>query len=138
MEQEEIKERESYLSDEEVITFCKVYLQTWSKTEAYLSVHPDSTKESAISNAPRYFNNPKIREFLALILEDKVMSLDEVFIRLGERARDSSNKQAQLKALELLGRTKGLFVDRTDLTTQGKAISWTQFIENTETTEKSE
>ena len=57
-----------------------------------------------------------------------------VLIKLAERARDTSNKQAQLRAIELLGKTKGIFLDRTDITSKGKSISWEQFIsENQET-----
>jgi hypothetical protein len=128
MNQEQEREKESYLSDAEVITYCKKYLETWNKTEAYLAVHPESTRESAISNAPRYYNNPKVREVLAFLLQDKVMSIDEIVSRIAERARDSSNKQAQLKALELIGKTKGIFLDRTDITTAGQKVSWNQFI----------
>lgn len=128
-EQEELeREKESYLSDEEVELYCKKYLETWSKVDAYMTVHPDSTKISALSNVTRYHNNPKIREYLAIALSDKVMGVDEIVSRIAERARDASNKQAQLKALELVGKTKGIFLDRTDITTMGKSVSWQQFI----------
>ncbi|MEP0806260.1 MAG: hypothetical protein HRF47_12265 [Chloroflexota bacterium] len=129
--------RESYLSDEEVELYCKKYLETWNKTEAYLAVHPETSRASALSNVTRYHNNPKIREYLALLLSDKVMGVDEVVTRIAERARDSSNKHTQLKALELIARIKGLFIDRTDITSGGERISWNRFIsENQETTEK--
>lgn len=129
--------KESYLSDAEVETYCKKYLETWNKTEAYLAVHPETSRISALSNVTRYHNNPKIREYLAFLLSDKVMGIDEIVTRIAERARDSSNKQAQLKALELIAKTKGLFIDRTDITSAGQRISWNQFIsENQETIEK--
>jgi antitoxin component YwqK of YwqJK toxin-antitoxin module len=116
------------ITDEEAEQYCKKYLETFSRTEAYKAVHPDCTHESAVANGLRYYNYPKIRDYLTVMMQDKLMSTDEIFKLLSDRARDNSNKQAQLKALELIGRTKGIFLDRTDITTAGTKISWNQFI----------
>jgi len=133
----EVLEENTRITEDELEVYCKKYLETFSRTKAYKAVHPNCTHESAISNGLRYFSYPKVQEYLRAMLQDRVMTTDEIFTTLTERARDTSNKQTQLKALELLGRTKALFLDRTDLTTQGKSISWTQFVsENQETNEK--
>lgn len=132
----EERQKESYLSDEEVEVYCKKYLESFSKVDAYLAVHPNSTRISALANITRYHSNPKIQEYLSSLLIDNVMGIDEIFTRLSELARDKGNKQAQLKALELLGRTKALFLDRTDITSRGEKLSWNEFI-NQKTTEES-
>lgn len=125
---EEKRKRESFLSDEEVEVYCKKYLETWNKVDAYLAVHPESTRVSALSNVTRYHSNPKIQEHLAILMGDSVMGVDELIIRIAELARDNANKTSQLKALELMGKTKGIFLDRTDITTAGQKVSWQQFI----------
>lgn len=125
---EKFEEENKRITDEEVEVYCKKYLETFNRTEAYKAVHPNCTHLSAVSNGLRYYKYPKIQEALAFILSDRVMTTDELILRIAERARDSSNKQAQLKALELLARTKGLFLDRQDITTGGQRISWNQFI----------
>lgn len=130
---EEINAR---IPDEEIEVYCKKYLETFSRTEAYKAVHPDCTHESAIANGLRYFNYPKVKEYLTVMIQDKMMSTDELFKILTDRARDNSNKTAQLKALELIGRTKGIFLDRQDITTQGQRISWNQFIQSEGETKK--
>lgn len=116
------------IPDEEVEVYCKKYLETFSRTEAYLAVHPDSTYDSAVANGLRYFNYPKIKNALNDMIADKVMSLDELLIQLGKIARFSKKDSDRIRALELLGRSQGLFVDRTDVTTKGEKISWTEFI----------
>jgi hypothetical protein len=124
------------ISEIEVEVYCKKYLETFSRTEAYLAVHPDSTWESAVSNGLKYFNYPKIQNALKDMIADKVMTLDELLMQLGKIARDSKKDSDRIRALELLGRSQGLFVDRTDITTQGSKVTWTEFLENHKTTEK--
>ncbi len=127
-----MEEITSRITDEEAEIYCRKYLETFSRTEAYKAVHPNCSHETAVANGLRYFNYPKIKEYLTDMMQDKVMSMDELFKILTERARDASNKQAQLKALELIGKTKGVFLDRTDITTAGQRITWEQFINSDE------
>jgi hypothetical protein len=133
------EERESYLSNEEVEIYCKKYLETWSKVTAYLTVHPESTRESALHNITRYHSNPKVIEYLKAMILDKVMGTDEIYSTLSYLARDNTNKQTQLRALELIGKTHGLFVDRTDITSKGDKLSWGEYLEkiNQETNKES-
>lgn len=127
-----MEEITSRITDEEAEIYCRKYLETFSRTEAYKAVHPNCSHETAVANGLRYFNYPKIKEYLTDMMQDKIMSMDELFKILTERARDASNKQAQLKALELIGKTKGVFLDRTDITTAGQKLTWEQFINSDE------
>ena len=133
---EEERQKESYLSDEEVEVYCKKYLETWNKSDAYLSVHPESTHNSAIRNSQRYYENPKIQEYLRVMLQDKVMTVEELVSQLAEIARGSKKDSDRIRALELLGRSKALFIDRNDITSQGNRISWNEFISQSQETKE--
>lgn len=121
---EEVKEQE--LDNAEVVTYVTKYLETFNKTEAYLAVHPDSTKISAMSNTFRYWNNSKVQNAIRVILDDALIGTDELKVILTSMARGEKgvNKANQLKAIELLMKAKGMFTERLDITTQGNAVSW--------------
>ena len=127
---EETKLEFEEIEDEKVLTYCKRYIETWNKTEAYLAVHPSTTRMSAATNTFRLWTNPKVQATLQTLISDLVIGNDEILALLAERVRDKSNKQSQLKAIELVMRSRGQFLDRTDITTQGQKISWQQFINN--------
>jgi hypothetical protein len=126
------------IPDEEVEVYCKKYLETFSRTEAYKAVHPETTHDSAVSNGLRYFNYPKIQESLREMIQDKVMTSDELRTQLSNIARFSKKDSDRIRALELIGKTHGLFVDRTDITTKGEKLSWGEYLEkiNQETTKE--
>jgi hypothetical protein len=123
----------------EVEVYCKKYLETFSRTEAYKAVHPNCTHDSAVSNGLKYFNYPKIQEYLIEMIRDKVMSSDELRTQLSNIARFSKKDSDRIRALELIGKTHGLFVDRTDITTKGDKLSWGEYLEkiNQETNKES-
>lgn len=125
---EETKIDYEELDDEKLMSYCQTYLRTFSKTKAYMACHPDSTEASALSNAHRTHKNPKVIGFLQYVISEKVMGSDEFLVVLADRARDTSNKQAQIAALKLVKEI--LFPNRIDVTTNGEKISWQQVIEN--------
>lgn len=128
MEENKIEEQEIQTSD--VLIYVTKYLETFNKTDAYLAVHPDSSRGAAMSNTWRYWNNKKVQAALAHILEDSLMGTDEIRATLTALARGGNGvkKAEQLKAIELIMKSKGMFIERMDITTAGKSLSWEQII----------
>lgn len=129
MEENKMTE-ETTLTNEQILAYVTAYIKTWNKTEAYLAVHPDCERPSAMSNTYRYWNLPAVQATLAVIMDDYLMGVDEIRAILSQMARGENgvNKANQLKALELIMKSKGMFIDRVDVTTTGQKISWEQII----------
>ena len=120
--------------DPKYIAFCEAYLKNWNATKAYMEVYPDSSYESASSNAYRVMGNDGVKEYLKNALAERIMTTPEVLARLADRARDETNPMAQLRALELIGKSQALFLDRTDITTKGEVLSWGEIQKKSEIT----
>lgn len=135
----EVAVEEEVLDDSKITAFIIAYLKTWNRTEAYLSVHPESTRVAALSNSYRYWNNKKVQTALKLIMDDAMMGKDEIGAILTNLARGGTGikKAEQLKAIELIMKSKGMFLDRIDVTTQGNKISWEQIISEDKVSTKS-
>jgi phage terminase small subunit len=127
---DEVKKPYINLEDAQVLAYVNRYIQTWNKTEAYLAVHPESSRPSAMSNTYKYWKNPTVQATIRVIMDDLGMGNDEILATITAIARgdDKTNKANQLKALELLGKMKGMFMDRLDITTAGEKVSWQQII----------
>ena len=118
------------MENPQILLFIQKYIETWNKTDAYLAVHPDSTRAAAMSNAYRYWKNPTLQATLKVILDDLMMSNDEILAILMNIARgaDKTNKANQLQAIKLIMESRGLLLHRTDITTAGDKVSWQQII----------
>lgn len=120
--------------------FCLEYSMSGNATDAYLRAGYSVTDEVvAASNASRLLRNAKVQARLKEIAEEisstKVMNVKEISERLTKIARgevseeiilsggDRSQKQAsirdQLKAIEMLCRTQGLFILKSDVNVHG-------------------
>jgi len=114
--------------NEKHIAFIEKYLQCFNATRAYLEVYPNSTYDSARKSSSELLAKPDIQEVLKARYSELVMTDDEYYALLTERARDTSNPSLQLKALELIGRTRGKFIDRQDITSAGQSISLADYL----------
>lgn len=102
-----------------------MYLSTFSASGAYRLTHPDASTETCYVQGSKYLRKPKIRKMLAARLADSQMSADELKQRLADIARGES-KQA-LRALELIGKVHGIFIERRELDVKG-TLSWKDLI----------
>lgn len=129
---EEEKKPYDEMDNPQILMFIQKYVETWNKTDAYLAVHPDSTRAAAMSNAYRYWKNPVLQATLRVVLDDLMMSNDEILAILMNIARgtDKTNKSNQIAAIKLIMEARGLLLHRTDITTAGEKVSWQQIIEN--------
>lgn len=125
------------LENPQILAFIQRYVETWNKTDAYMAVHPESSRAAAMSNSYRYWRNPTLQATLKVILDDLLMSNDELLAILMDIARGQkgTNKANQISAIKLIMESRGLLLHRTDVTTAGEKISWEQII-NTEDVRK--
>ena len=118
----------------EQITFCEYYLKGLldesgaNQTEAYMKAYPDSSKEAACASASRLLTHAKVKEYIAKRMNEIAMTSNETLLRIANLARTSSKDSDKLRALELIGRHQGLFLDRMDVTSQGKSISLADYL----------
>jgi phage terminase small subunit len=123
--------------------FCNEYLKgmTSSKgisaTAAYMIAYPGTTEESARVDASKLMAKDEIKEYIANKVAIMVMGTNEALIRLGVLAREAERDADKLKAIELILKTQGAFIDRHDITTKGEKISWQQFINSEDVQRKS-
>ena len=116
--------------------FIEEYLQCFNATKAYMKVYPDSSYSSARASASELLTKDNIKEEIQQRMSELVVSTDEFLVLLGERARDTSDKNTQLRALEMIGRNKGMFLDRTDITSAGNSISLADYLNGIQQVQK--
>jgi hypothetical protein len=102
--------------------------KTVSAFEAYMYAYPESSKDAAYADASRLLKNTAVQYEIKQRLSEMAMSANEVLLRLASKARGSEDEKIQLQALELLGKTFGLFLDRTDITSKGDSISLADYL----------
>ena len=112
--------------------FAETYLrgltgEKISAPDAYLKVYKTRSKKVAYKESHRLLNREDVKEYLRQRMSEMVMSSNEVLLRLSDIAQHGTNFE-KLKALELIGKTLGLFTDRMDITTGGDKISFKEFI----------
>ena len=112
--------------NEKQLIFCEEYLKIFNATQA--AINAGYSKKSAYSYGHDLLKDERIKQYIAQRMTSLVMGTDEFLYLLGKRARDESNPAIQLRALELVGRTKAMFLDRTDVTSQGQSISLADYI----------
>lgn len=120
------------MDNAQILVYLQKYIETWNKTEAYLAVHPESSRPSAMTNTFRYWRNPTLQASLKVIIDDLGIGNDELLAILTSIARgeNGTNKANQLAAIKLIMESRGLLLHRTDITTAGEKVSWQQIIEN--------
>jgi phage terminase small subunit len=108
--------------------FAEEFLKCFNGTKAYLAFHPNIKIESARQRASVLLARPEIHDYIVERLKELAMSNDELYSRLANIARNGSPRD-QLKALELIAKLKGAFVERHDITSGGKPIqTWADFM----------
>ena len=116
------------------MAFCEAWLRgltgnkSVSATEAYLEAYPDVTRESARVCASKLLTNANIKEYIQSRMSTMVMGTNEVLIRLADLSRGAEKDSDRLRALELIGRTHGMFLDRSDITSGGQTISLADYL----------
>lgn len=118
--------------NERMKAFAETYLrgltgEKISAPDAYLKVYKTRNKKVAYKESHRLLNREDVKEYLRQRMSEMVMSSNEVLLRLSDIAQRGTNFE-KLKALELIGKTLGLFTDRMDITTGGDKISFKEFI----------
>lgn len=109
--------------------FCELYLQYFNATKAYMQVFKDASYGTARANSTELMKREDVQEFLSRRLDELAITSNEVVLGLAKIARNEEEKTTdRIRAYELLGKTKGIFLDRTDITTAGQKVSWQQFI----------
>lgn len=101
--------------------FCLEYARTGNAVKSYINAYnkPKDKYNSAGVESNRLLKNPKIQKRLNELYEShnrkKIMQAEEMKIKLTELARDSEDKKSALKAIELLAKMGGLFINRQEL-----------------------
>ncbi len=114
--------------DERQKLFCEKFLEGFTGTrrvspmEAYQFAYPDCNKKSASASGSRLLTYVNVKEYLKERISEMTMQTNEVLIRLGNLARNAEKDSDKLKALELIGKTQGMFLDRTDITSGGVSL----------------
>ena len=105
--------------------FCIEYSRTGNAVKSYINAYnkPKNRYNSAGVESNRLLKNPKIQARLREIYEThnrkKIMQAEEMKIKLTELARDSEDKKSALKAIELLAKMGGLFINKQELEISG-------------------
>jgi hypothetical protein len=115
------------------IAFCENYLRGLtdkkiSVVEAYVNAYPDTTRESAYSSSSQLMDQENIKAYLKDRMQSMVMGTNDVLLRLANIAQYAEKDSDKLRALELIGRTLAMFLDRTDITSKGGSISLADYL----------
>lgn len=115
------------------IAFCEVYLKGLvgkkvSLVDAYLEAYPESTRDSAYASASKLMTHDLVKDYLKERMASMIMGTNEVSLRLAKIAQESEKDSDKLRALELIGKTQAMFIDRQDITSKGSSISLADFI----------
>ena len=104
------------------IKFCEEYAKSLNGMEAYKIAYTTCKKdEAAMSGASRLLSDVKIQEYIQslsnTIQSDRIMSIRELQEFWSDFCRNTEVKDNdRLKASELLGKSKGAFLDRVEAT----------------------
>jgi phage terminase small subunit len=107
--------------------FCNLIVtQSLSATEAYRRAYNVTSDRMATSSvdANRLMKNPKVKDLLesALartednVINDAQMTRRHIMAELLEHSRSMKSESSKLKALELMGKAVGMFVDKVEQT----------------------
>ena len=102
--------------------FCEEYAKSLNGMEAYKIAYPTCKKDStAMTNASRLLSDANIKEYIKglsnTIQSDRIMSIIELQEFWSDFCRNTYVKDNdRLKASELLGKSKGAFLDRVEAT----------------------
>ena len=123
------------------ITFCEAYLRGLvgkkvSLTDAYMEAYPECTRDSAYACASKLMTHDIIKDYLKERMATMTLSTNEVLMRLAKLAQEADKDSDKLRALELIGKTQGMFVDRTDITSNGQSMSLIDYLSVVKATEK--
>ena len=108
--------------------FADTYLSNgFNGTQAYLTVYPKASYDTARVNSQKLLLNTAIKEYIEQQISQLVMGKNEFLVTLSKRARNEVDKE-QMKALELIGKTLGAFTDKVEGNLNHNIISWPDFI----------
>ena len=104
--------------------FCLEYAKTGNAVQSYIKAYnKDNSYSCAGVESHRLLKNPKIKAKLKELHEthnaEKIMQIEEMKIRLTDIARDDGSIKNALKAIELLAKLGGLFVNKQELEISG-------------------
>jgi len=97
--------------------FISAYLMSFNATRAAIAA--GYSERSAPTTGHDLLRQPKVAEAIKLHLTASAMSADEVLMRLAELARGEVGGRDKVRALELLGKSYAMFVDKQIIQTLG-------------------
>lgn len=100
--------------------FVSEYLIDKNATQA--AIRAGYSEKTARQQGSRLLSNASIQEEISRRLEELKMSADDVIIGITEIAGAADKDSDRLRAYHLLGQYHALFVERRDITTDGKRI----------------
>ena len=106
--------------------FCESYLTNFNATKS--AIEAGYSEKTAYSIGYNLLKEKEVREYIQERMTQLVMGTDEFLVTLAKKARDENNPAIQMRALELIGRVKGLFIDRSDITSNGQSISLADYL----------
>ena len=101
--------------------FCLEYARTGNAVQSFIKAYnkPKDRYNSAGVESNRLLKNPKIQKRLqeihSLHNAKKIMQIEEMKERLTKLARDDDDRKSALKAMELLGKISGAFINKQEL-----------------------
>lgn len=105
--------REKKLNDKQLL-FIEIYVSTLDAQRSYMEAYEVGI-ETAKTNAYKLLAKPEIKEIVDLRIQEKLESFteDDILLELISIARDHDQKTGdRLRAIELLGKTRAMFVDK--------------------------
>lgn len=108
--------------------FADRYLETFKVADSYQEAYPESKRDSSHANGTRLLKNEEVRKYLIEKFSEVLISTDELVAMLCNLARNGKSEYTKIRAIELLGKSKGLWLDRTDITSGGERITLADFM----------
>lgn len=101
--------------------FCTYYLETLNGTQAYMKAYDGVDNASAEVSACRLLGNDKVKKYINDLIDlysDNVdITIAEIVANIKSIALDKDARHSdRIKASELLGRWKQMFVDKVEVT----------------------
>jgi len=90
--------------------FVLSFVRTWNATQA--ADDAGYSTRTARTQGYRLLKNDDIQAAISEVLASNTMSTEEILARIGQEAIHAARAMDRLKALDMLGKAKGMFIHR--------------------------
>ncbi|WP_297637920.1 terminase small subunit [uncultured Clostridium sp.] len=110
--------------------FCIEYLESLNATQSYLKVYPDASYETANVEGCKFLRKPSVKQYINDLLDEYSSNIDitvaEIVANLKKIVLDDKARNSdRIKAMELLGKYKQMFIERKEIDVNSNVIEVT-------------